>query len=159
MQLATIEPPTQHVLRGVEPRDINEWVRMRSALWPDGVSDHRQETEAYFLERSSAIVQGFVLERTTGGLGGFIEINVRNYAEGASTDAVPYVEGWYVDPDLRGHGCGRRLIQAAEQWALAKGYQELASDAEIANAASIAAHQALGFQETDRIVCFVKPLK
>ena len=47
----------------------------------------------------------------------------------------------------------------AERWARALGYSELASDAEIDNTVSIAAHRALGFEETDRIVCFLKKLR
>jgi aminoglycoside 6'-N-acetyltransferase I len=46
----------------------------------------------------------------------------------------------------------------AERWAGALGYSELASDAEIDNTVSISAHRALGFDETDRIVCFLKKL-
>jgi aminoglycoside 6'-N-acetyltransferase I len=68
------------------------------------------------------------------------------------------VEGWYVDGDLRGGGYGRQLIQAAERWAIEHGFDELASDAELGNMDSIAAHQAVGFEEVERLVCFIKKL-
>jgi aminoglycoside 6'-N-acetyltransferase I len=63
-----------------------------------------------------------------------------------------------VDGDLRGRGYGRQLVQAAELWALENGFDELASDAELANMDSITAHRPLGFEESGRIVCFIKKL-
>lgn len=71
---------------------------------------------------------------------------------------VPYIEGWYVDEDLRGCGHGRRLVLAAEKWVVEQGFSELASDSDLENTDSIAAHKALGFDEVDRIVCFLKKL-
>ena len=44
----------------------------------------------------------------------------------------------------------------AEEWAINNGFNELASDAELENLSSLAAHKALGFQEVERIVCFIK---
>jgi aminoglycoside 6'-N-acetyltransferase I len=38
------------------------------------------------------------------------------------------------------------------------GYTEIASDAELDNAAGIAAHRALGYEEVERIVCFRRSL-
>jgi len=49
-------------------------------------------------------------------------------------------------------------MRAGEAWAREKGFAEIASDALIENAASLAAHRALGFQEIERIVCFAKAL-
>ena len=83
---------------------------------------------------------------------GFLELRLRNYAEGTDSLAVPYVEGWYVDPEYRLRGAGASLMRHAESWARQSGYSELASDTEIENMDSIAAHQALGFEVTDRIV-------
>lgn len=50
------------------------------------------------------------------------------------------------------------MVRAAEQWALAHGHHEIASDAEIDNAGAIAAHRALGYVEVERVVCFRRPL-
>lgn len=44
----------------------------------------------------------------------------------------------------------------AEAWAREQGFDELASDTEIDNHASIALHRRLGFAETERVVCFLK---
>lgn len=47
---------------------------------------------------------------------------------------------------------------AAEEWARSSGHDELANDAELDNHDSIAAHLALGFQEIERSVSFLKKL-
>jgi aminoglycoside 6'-N-acetyltransferase I len=100
-----------------------------------------------------------VLDCGAGRLGGFIELGVRARVDGSFSPRVAYVEGWYVDPDRRGAGWGRRLIAAAEAWAARRGLTELASDAELANPAGIRAHRALGFRETFRLVCFLKSVR
>ena len=46
----------------------------------------------------------FVVDRSKGKLGGFLEAGIRKYAEGCDTSPVGYIEGWYVDEDLRDQG-------------------------------------------------------
>jgi aminoglycoside 6'-N-acetyltransferase I len=135
------------------------WSRMRTRLWPDTPDQHYAEIEAYFAGTSNDIVQVYVIENEGGKLIGFIELNIRNIAEGSVSSNVPYVEGWYVDPGYQNKGYGRKLIEQAEQWARTQGFRELASDSEIDNHRSIAIHGKLGFKETERIVCFLKKLK
>lgn len=127
---------------------------MRERLY--GSADHDAEMTAIMgdPERNSVIVH----ERPDGALGGFIEIGRREYADGCTTSPVAYVEGWYVDDDLRREGIGRALLGAAEEWARARGFNEIASDAVLDNAISIAAHRALGFDEVERAVHFRKSL-
>jgi aminoglycoside 6'-N-acetyltransferase I len=93
-----------------------------------------------------------------GRLVGFLELDLRKYAAGCSSSPVPFIEGWFVEPDLQRQGVGRALIAAAEAWACAAGHPEIASDAEIDNQRGIAAHRAVGFDEVERVVCFRKTL-
>lgn len=132
---------------------------MRNSLWPNSLSKHREAIDKYLVNEGWGIVEVFVLERTPEKLAGFIELNLREYAEGSALIPVPYVEGWYVDQDMRGQGYGKQLMLAAEKWAIENNFDELASDAEIDNTQSIAAHSALGFKEVDRIVCFLKKIR
>ena len=129
---------------------------MRSALWPQALDEHPGAIDAFLSGESKFIDQALVCEAESGRLIGFLELRVRNYAEGTDSLAVPYVEGWYVDPEHRLRGAGALLVRHAERWAVESGYSELASDTEIGNVHSIAAHRALGFEVTDRVVCFLK---
>jgi aminoglycoside 6'-N-acetyltransferase I len=147
-------------IRPIEPGDHSEWLRMRCQLWPGADADHAEETRAYL----QALAEGapppdvvLVSEASQGGLDGFVEISVRSYAEGCEGPA-PYIEGWFVDAAARGRGVGRGLVQAAEDWARAQGYRELASDAALGNEASQRAHLALGFEEVERAVQYRKSL-
>jgi aminoglycoside 6'-N-acetyltransferase I len=149
-------------IRQIEPRDRAEWLRMLNGLHPElSDADHVPSIDAYLSGSGidelipSAV---FVAERDDGRLGGFLELSIRNYAEGCAGD-TPYVEGWFVDEDLRGTGVGRALVDAAEQWARDRGFAHLASDAVLDNSLSHAAHQALGFEVVERIVVFRKTLR
>ena len=146
-------------IRPVTLPDRDEWLRMRSLLWPRQVDEHGPELDLYYHGRSVHITACLVLERQTTGLGGFVELNIRSYAEGSLEPRVPYIEGWFVDADLRRRGHGLALIEAAQSWALRQGFQELASDTELDNEVSIRAHLKMGFVEQDRMVCFLKTLK
>jgi aminoglycoside 6'-N-acetyltransferase I len=52
----------------------------------------------------------------------------------------------------------RGAFPEGEAWSREKGYAEIASDARIENAVSLAAHRALGSEEIERVVCFAKAL-
>jgi aminoglycoside 6'-N-acetyltransferase I len=148
-------------IRLIASADRSEWLRLLNGLHPELSEDeHVPSIDAYLSggsidELIPAAV--FVAERPDGRLAGFLELSIRNYAEGCSGD-TPYVESWYVDEDVRGTGVGRALMHAAEGWACDRGFVELASDALLENELSHAAHQALGFEVVERIVVFRKPL-
>jgi aminoglycoside 6'-N-acetyltransferase I len=148
-------------IRPVEPRDRAEWLRMRAALWPDeSLAGLEAEVDVYLggaAEEASMLSAVHVADGGAGRLAGFVELSVRNYAEGCA-GPTPYVEGWYVEPERRGVGVGRALIGAAEDWARERGYAEIASDTTLENEASRRAHAALGFEEVERIVVFRKGL-
>ncbi|MEM7053373.1 MAG: GNAT family N-acetyltransferase [Pseudomonadota bacterium] len=145
-------------IRKAQPEDLGAWLDLRSQLLPDPKVDHLAELEEYFSDTSIDIVQAYVVEDDSQAVVGFIELNLRNFAEGSRSPRVPYVEAWFVRSGCRGQGWGRRLMRQAEQWALAQGFSELASDTELVNKKSIAVHRALGFEETERVVCFLKKL-
>ncbi|HEU5183065.1 MAG TPA: aminoglycoside 6'-N-acetyltransferase [Gemmatimonadaceae bacterium] len=143
-------------VRLLEPSDWNEWRRMRAALWPDEPTASTDPDMRAWHGRADARV--FVAERADGSLCGFIEVGTRPYAEGCETSPVGFIEGWYVDPDVRRHGCGRALIEAAEEWARSAGYTEMGSDALLDNLVSHRAHERLGYTEVERLVAFRKSL-
>lgn len=130
---------------------------MRTLLWPDTPDSHMAEIEEYFSGKSPDIADVLILEEGGKAIG-FLEINVRSFAEGSRNRGVPYVEAWYIDAGHRSSGYGKALMNAAESWALEHGYNELGSDTELENTASQSAHLALGFKEVERVVCYLKKL-
>lgn len=148
-------------IRPIVLADRAAWLRMRASLWPDEpATDLAQQCDAFLAGAGadvSLLSAVLVSEQASGQLTGFVELFVRNCAEGC-TGAAPYVEGWYVAPSVRGRGVGRALMDAAEDWARAQGFGELGSDTPLTNDASQLAHRALGFEEVERIVHFRKAL-
>ncbi len=144
-------------IRRAEQQDRAEWLRMRVLLWPECPPETQLvEMAEYFGPDISQAV--FVAVRPEGGLGGFLEASLRPSADGCETRPVGYIEGWYVDSDLRGQGVGAQLVRAAEAWAIKQGCQEMASDCVLENEISFYAHRALGYTEVCRLIHFKKRL-
>jgi aminoglycoside 6'-N-acetyltransferase I len=131
---------------------------MREALWPSAPGEHAGEIERYFAGKLREPVEVLLAFDDREDALGVVELSIRAGAEGCVTDRVAFVEGWYVAPAARGQGVGAALIGAAETWARSQGCTELASDTEVDNLSSAAAHRAVGFTETAVIRCFRKSL-
>lgn len=133
-------------VRPMRPDDQPTVVAMMQSLWPAaGDYDFSDETV-------------LVWERSDGSLGGFISWSLRAWAEGCESTPVPYIEGWWVAPDLRRSGVGRALVGAVEEWCRGHGHAELGSDVEVENTVSQRAHAALGFEPTLRLQFYRKAL-
>ena len=126
-------------VRPPRAEDRDEWLRVRRAHWPDCPDEeHRADIGASLGRKdgrppascgfASGDIIAFVAEGEGGGLCGFVEASIRPYAEGVEGQPVGYVEGWFVDPDVRRRGIGRTLIEAAEAWSRSKGCRTMASD-------------------------------
>lgn len=141
--------------RLAQPADHAAWLRMRKTLWPDTPEAvHRREMAAI---RQDFDTQPVFVALAGGEPVGFLELSIRVRFD-APDEPAGYVEGWFVEPAARGRGIGRRLMEAAERWTAAHGLGYLASDASLDNEGGIRAHHALGFEETERVVLFLKPV-
>jgi aminoglycoside 6'-N-acetyltransferase I len=141
---------------GAREEDRPEWLRMRRALWDDCPNEQQVREMEEILASDTEEV--FFAERPGGGLCGFLEASLRSRADGCDTTPVGYIEGWYVDDDVRRQGVGRQLVEAAESWARSRECRQMASDAELWNDVSHRAHGALGYEEAARLVLFKKDL-
>ena len=139
------------------PQHLSALLALSLELWPSPEPDARRteletllrlEDCAFFLAMQGAEAVGFAQCQLR-----------RDYVEGARTSPVAYLEGIYVRAPFRHQGIARALVAACENWSTARGCRELASDCELGNPVGIACHQAMRFQEVNRIVCFVKPLR
>ena len=63
-----------------------------------------------------------------------------------------------IKDEYRNSGFAKELLQECEKWAKEKGCQEFASDCELTNITSLKFHLAVGFEETNRIICFKKKI-
>ena len=147
---------TTFTIRRITPQDKAEWLRMRLLLWPHHTPDELQAEMDEFIANPDQPV--FILVRADGRPGGFLEGGIRKFADGCETGPVGYIEGWYVDEDLRRQGAGAALVNAMEDWARKRGLQEMGSDTWLENESSITAHQHLGYVLKERIVHFAKKL-
>ncbi len=143
-------------VRPIGESDLEEWFRLRNLLWDETPeSEHRAEMLDILDHYETQ--QVFVAE-SDGRLVGFLEASIRPFVEDCYTDRVGYLEGWYVEPSFRRKGVGAELVRSAERWARISGCAEMASDAELGNKISAAAHTKLGYEETSRLIHFRKEL-
>lgn len=127
---------------------------MRQTFWPDSTEAEVDERLRLPPDRGVTLVA----QRTEGGLAGFAEVDLRRFADGCDASPVPYLEGLWVDDDQRRSGVGTALVRGVEAWCRARGFRELASDAEISNEPSVRFHLRAGFEEVQRNVTFRKRL-
>ena len=143
-------------VRPLREDDLPEWFRLRRMLWDELTEDeHRDEMLDIYEHTDSQLV---LVAEADGRLVGFLEASIRPFVEDCITDHVGYLEGWFVEPNFRRYGIGGDLVRGAERWARKKGCTEMASDAEVGNDLSLAAHLKLGYAETSRLVHLRKDL-
>lgn len=137
------------------PDDAGPWGRMRQALWPGepGVDGMEELSAALAPADAACVLLALVGDEAVG----VAEARLRtDYVNGTTTSPVGFLEAWYVEPDWRGRGVGRALVQGIGDWTRSRGCAELASDALLDNLVSQAAHRCCGFEETERVVYFRK---
>ena len=146
------------VMQLVPPQGSSDgaWLALRSALWPD-VSEAEQASGMTDALARSHYVRLAVTAR--GSVVGLVEASKRmDYVNGTSSSPVAFLEGLYVVPESRRQGVARTLVESVVKWAVAQGCSELASDSLLENSPAHAAHRALGFRETERVVYFRRGL-
>ncbi len=136
--------------------DVVEVVALACELWPEHSAEEiKGEIDSLFAREDAAIF----LYKEQGKAVGFAQCQLRrDYVEGTETSPVGYLEGIYVREGARRQDIARQLISACENWAKAQGCTEFASDCELDNTDSRHFHRAVGFEEANRIVAYVKKL-
>jgi|SRR5882757_6063341 len=145
-------------IRTVTEEDLPEWLRLRRMLW-DETAEDEHETEMYDILDFPDLQLVLVADLGEGKLGGFLEASIRPFVEDCHTDNVGYLEGWFVEPQYRRHGIGRALVAVAEKWARSEGCTEMASDTEVGNDESLAAHRAFGYHISSKLIHLRKDLE
>ena len=151
-----IVPMFVPVIRRATPEDLKAWSALRAELWPIESAEEHAVEAAQMLTANDA--DALVAVDASGRIIGFVEVSLRPYAEGCNSSPVGFIEGWYVDAAHRRTRIGAALIRAAEDWARSRGCTEMASDTEVENVDSQAAHERLGYTVAGVLVAYRRSL-
>lgn len=137
----------------ISAENLHELTLMALELWPD--CEYEEELSRFGDILHSGEDACFLVREDERYVG-FIRLSLRkDYVEGTGSSPVAYIEGLYVRPGFRNRGLASRLVAEGEAWGRAKGCTEYASDVELSNTESQVFHKKAGFEEANRIVCFV----
>lgn len=136
--------------------DVPVVAELACMLWPGHTAVDLQEEILEMVQKADAAFFLAYREKTAIG---FAQCQLRrDYVEGTETTPVGYLEGIYVTEAYRHQAVAKSLLQACEAWAKEKGCTEFASDCELENEKSLQFHLHAGFEEVNRIICFVKKI-
>jgi len=141
----------------ISQNEIGEWVRLASKLFKD---TPREELETDIREMILAKKYRNILVKMDNKFLGFLDISLRSdYVEGARSSPTGYIEGIYLEPEIRNQGLARKLITMAENWFIEKGCEEMGTDTWEWNKDAQAFHERIGFIKEDVLVHYIKRLK
>lgn len=142
-------------IRNAEHKDLEQLSEMACMLFK---SDKKEITEEFveLLKSQKSIIYIAVDDDK---VVAFAQFELRyDYVEGTNTSPVGYIEGIYVQKEYRNIGLASQLVKRGEQWAKQKGCTQMASDCELSNIDSYKFHTRIGYEETNKIVCFKKDI-
>lgn len=123
-------------------------------LWEDGNFDEEYSEYQKLIDSEK---DHLILAKFESQYVGFAHASIRNeYVESADNLPIAYLEGININPEFQKKGIAKILVQDIETWAKFKNLKQIASDTDITNTPSIDFHQRIGFEEVERIVCFIK---
>lgn len=140
----------------VTEESFADWLAMGLELWPE---NKEEELRKVFLDLLNSGKETAFVYRVDGEYIGFINVSIRSdYVEGSDSSPVGFIEGVYVKKAYRKRGIATQLVTKGERWALSLGCTQMGSDIEMTNQASYDFHTKIGFQEANRIICFIKDI-
>ena len=144
------------VIRRMTQADKPVWTQMYARLFQSNTLIPLEKEIDRILRDAGS---GAFIAEVGNAAAGFAEFAIRPYANGCHSKPVPFLEGIWVDPDCRKSGIATALVSHLENYLRQLGYEELGSDTQAENAASIRFHGQLGFEETERVVFFRKDIR
>ncbi len=144
------------MIKRAEIEEADALAALARQLWPEhGPDELSEEFRELITSDDAACFLKYVDYRPVA----FAHCQLRHdYVEGTAGSPVGYLEGIFVSEGYRMKGYAADLLAGCEKWAREKGCTEFASDCELDNDNSLKFHLSLGFEETNRIICFRKDL-
>lgn len=143
------------VIAEMSGADRNVWLSMYRELFPDDPETGLNAEISRILDAPDRLG---IYARLAGQAVGFAELSIRPFANGCYSHPVPFLEAIWVAPAHRKRGIAQSLLSWLENFARAQGYREIGSDVLQDNALGLQVHDRFGFEETERVVYFRKPL-
>lgn len=135
---------------------IDDLAKLALELWPD---NHFEDFKKDFTYIIGHLNDRVLLAELDGENVGFIHMSIRkDYVEGSSSSPVGYIEGLYVKPEYRNQKIGTRLYEEGAKWVKSRGCREIGSDCTLNNKLSYDFHFKIGFEEANRLICFIKEI-
>lgn len=142
------------MIRKATMNDLPRLTELSLELWPDNAVDTMYYDLGKIMMAGDSV---FFLAYREDVAVGFAQCQLRHdYVEGTENSPVGYLEGIYVMEACRKQGIAKKLLVACEEWAKTMGCREFASDCELGNDEGLRFHLRTGFEEANRIICFVK---
>lgn len=133
--------------------DIGNVSKLAVKLWNDDYDELKNEFETIVNTQNNIVFTACFQKDMIA----FAHCAIRNeYVEGADSNNVGYLEAVYVEEKFRNLGIASHLIERCEIWAKSKGCKQFASDCEVNNLSSINLHKKYGFNESAKLVHFIK---
>jgi aminoglycoside 6'-N-acetyltransferase I len=146
-------------VHGNRHQETHEWFPMRPSIEAAAAEvAGRFEIRQVTASEDCGVV--LVAVRENGASCGFAQVSIRqNPAEKESSADLACLDGWYVEPEFRRQGIGRRLLESAERWAAARGIRELTASINLDKDRTIRTHRSLGFAEATSLGRLIKPIQ
>jgi aminoglycoside 6'-N-acetyltransferase I len=146
-------------LPGHGRKESAEWFPLRATLG-EGSEEASSRFEIRQVTASEDCGVVLVAVRENGTSCGFASVSIRpDPVAKESAAGVASLDGWYVDPDYRRQGIGRRLLESAERWVAARGITELVANASLDKNDAIRTQRSLGFAESGDVGRLIKPIQ
>ena len=144
------------MIRKANVEDAEILMRLAIQMWEDHDPEELTKEFRNLLEKDDAVCFiKYVDDKPIA----FAQCQLRyDYVEGTESSPVGYLEGIFVSKEYRLHGFAADLLAECEKWTKEKGCTEFASDCELDNEDSLRFHMSVGFEETNRIICFRKKI-
>lgn len=131
---------------------LDDLIKLEKELWEE---ESLEDLYDVTLNSKGKFFGAFYLDE----LVGFIFVSIRNdYVEGCNTSPAGYIEGIFVKEEYRKKGIAKKLLEHSYLYFKENNISEVGSDVLIDNINSQRFHEAVGFKEVEKIVCYVKKI-